>query len=114
MRTRPFGDRRWLALVAITVILVALSSVSALASSSPVKVADNFFSVKHLVIGKGAKVTWKWTGYLNHNVAVRSGPAKFRSRTQARGSYSHVFTKRGTYKLYCTIHPGMKMTVVVR
>jgi plastocyanin len=113
MHTRLLRDRRWLAVVAITVIAVALSSVSALASS-PVKVADNFYSVKHLVIGKGAKVTWKWTGYLDHNVAVRSGPAKFRSRTQARGSYSHVFTKRGTYNLYCTVHPGMKMTVVVR
>jgi plastocyanin len=51
---------------------------------------------------------------LNHNVTVRSGPSTFHSRTQAQGSYSHVFTRPGTYALYCTIHPSMKMTVVVR
>jgi plastocyanin len=114
MRTRLLGDRRVLGLLAV-IVVVACSSVSALASSPrPVKVADNFFSVKHLVIGKGTKVNWKWTGFLNHNVAVRTGPSKFRSRTQARGSYSHVFTKPGTYFLYCTIHPSMKMTVIVR
>ena len=31
-----------------------------------------------------------------------------------RGSFSHIFTKKGTYQLVCTIHPMMKMTVVVR
>jgi plastocyanin len=114
MRQRLLRERRILGLLAITAAVVAFSSVSALASSQPVKVSDNFFSVKHLVIRRGARVTWKWTGFLNHNVAVRSGPSKFRSKTQARGSYSHVFKQKGTYFLYCTIHPGMKMTVVVR
>jgi plastocyanin len=115
MFKRLLHDRRGLALLAITAAVIAVSSVSALASSpSPVKVADNFFSVQHLVVGKGTRVTWKWTGFLNHNVAVRSGPSKFHSRTQARGSYSHRFTRKGTYHLYCTVHPFMKMTVVVR
>ena len=114
MRTRLLGDRRILGLLAITVV-VACSSVSALASSPrPVKVADDYFSVKHLVIGQGTRVNWQWTGFFDHNVVVRTGPSKFRSRTQVRGSYSHVFTKPGTYRLYCTIHPNMKMTVVVR
>jgi plastocyanin len=31
-----------------------------------------------------------------------------------RGSYSHTFTKKGTYQLVCTIHKSMKMTVVVK
>ena len=97
------------------VAAVALMSVSALASSpAPVKVGDNYFGVKRLTIGKGTRVTWRWAGVLNHNVTVSSGPSKFHSRTQAVGSFSHVFTKPGTYSLYCTIHKQMKMTVVVR
>jgi plastocyanin len=118
MRTRLLRNRRLtalLALLALTSAVLACSSVAALASStSLVKVGDNFFNVKRLTVGKGARVTWKWTGGLNHNVTVKSGPSTFRSRTQAQGSYSHVFAKPGTYLLYCAIHPFMKMTVVVR
>jgi plastocyanin len=47
-------------------------------------------------------------------VTVRSGPSRFRSRTQAAGSFTHVFGQPGTYSLYCTIHKFMKMTVVVQ
>ncbi|HEY5431026.1 MAG TPA: plastocyanin/azurin family copper-binding protein, partial [Solirubrobacteraceae bacterium] len=86
----------------------------ALASTSAIKVGDNYFGVKRLTVGRGARVTWRWAGVLNHNVTVKSGPATFRSRTQARGTFSHVFSRAGTYTLYCTIHPFMKMTVVVR
>ncbi len=108
-------DRRLLALLALTMAVVAFSSVSALASSpKPVKVGDDFFGVKKLTVQRGANVKWNWTGSLRHNVTVRSGPSKFKSRTQVSGSFSHVFTKRGTYTLYCTVHTFMKMTVVVR
>jgi plastocyanin len=51
---------------------------------------------------------------LRHNVAVQSGPSKFRSRTQVSGTFSHTFTKAGTYHLYCTLHRYMKMTIVVK
>ena len=108
-------DRRVLALLTLTVFVVAVSSVSALASSPrTVKIGDDYFGTKNLTVGRGTTVTWKWAGVLRHNVVVRSGPAGFRSRTQVRGTFSHVFTRRGTYHLYCTLHPFMKMTVVVR
>jgi plastocyanin len=48
-------------------------------------------------------------------VTVKSGPTHFRaSRTQARGTFSHRFTRRGTYHLYCSIHSWMKETIVVK
>jgi plastocyanin len=110
-----FHSRRALALLALTASLLAFSSVVALASGSKtVKVEDNFFSAKKLTIGKGTRVTWKWDAVLRHNVAVRSGPSKFRSRTQVHGTFSHTFSKAGTYHLYCTLHPYMKMTIVVK
>jgi plastocyanin len=108
-------DRRVLALLTLTTLVVAFSSVSAFASSHrTVKVGDNFYSIKKLTISRGSKVTWKWDGVLRHNVVVRSGPSKFRSRIQVVGSYSHSFTRKGTYHLYCTLHSFMKMTVVVK
>src|ERR1700761_6168106 len=107
--------RRALCLAAIASVLVACACAVALAAAAPqVKVGDDFFATKHLTVGRGARVTWRWTGVLSHNVTVRSGPVRFHSRTQARGSFSHVFTRAGTYTLYCTIRPFMKMTVVVR
>ncbi|MGO9882710.1 MAG: plastocyanin/azurin family copper-binding protein [Solirubrobacteraceae bacterium] len=101
-------------IVALTVALIACSSVAAFAFSGPVKVKDDYFSPRTLTVSRGAKVTWSWAGVLLHNVTVQSGPVKFHSRTQDKGSFSHVFTKPGVYHLECTIHPHMKMTITVR
>ena len=108
-------NRRALALVAVTTAILACSSVAALAASSAsVKVGDDWFKAKTVTVNKGGKVTWTWVGHLDHNVTVTSGPAKFHSRIQARGTFSQIFTKAGTYHLECSLHPNMKMTVVVK
>ena len=108
-------DRRVLALLTLTIAIIGFSSVSALASGpKPVKVNDHAFSVRTLTIQRGTRVRWNWVGVLLHNVTVKSGPSKFHSATQVSGSFSHVFRRRGTYRLYCTLHTFMKMTVIVR
>jgi plastocyanin len=109
-------NRRGLVLLAVTAAILACSSVAALAAgSASVKVGDNWFKANTVTVNKGGKVTWTWVGTKYHNVTVVSGPAKFRrSRTQARGTFSHIFTRAGTYHLYCSIHHNMKMTVVVK
>jgi plastocyanin len=114
MLRRLVRNRRVVVLLVVAAAALAGGCVAALASIAPVKVADNYFGPKRLTVGKGARVTWRWAGVLNHNVTVKSGPVKFHSRTQAQGTFAHVFTKAGTYRLYCTIHPFMTMTVVVR
>jgi plastocyanin len=106
--------RRLRLLALLTVLIVAASAVSALASGRTVKVGDNYYGPKTLTVGRGTKVTWKWVGVLKHNVVVHKGPSSFSSKTQVRGSYSHTFTRKGTYQLVCTVHPSMKMTVVVK
>lgn len=110
---------RKLILIAVVAAFAAVPTVSALASSAPKKVTvgNNFFSNKNMTVTRGTKVTWVWRSFgLAHNVTVKSGPAKFHSRRlQANGSFSHVFTKKGTYHLICTLHPTqMKETIVVR
>jgi plastocyanin len=108
-----------IALVAVAAAAAAVPAVSALASASPKKVTvgDNFFSVKKTTINRGTRVTWVWHSFgISHNVTVTSGPSKFHSRElQKSGSFSHVFTKKGTYHLICTLHPAqMKETIIVR
>ena len=102
--------------VALGLFLFGLLAVSAAfaASGRTVRVADNYYGPKTLTVGRSTKVTWKWTGVLKHNVVVNRGPSFFTSRTQVRGTFTHTFTKKGTYALVCTVHPKMKMTVVVR
>jgi plastocyanin len=107
--------RRLRLIIVLTAVLVGVFAVSALASSAKtVKVGDNYYGPRSLTVGRGTKVTWKWVGVLKHNVVVHTGPSAFSSKTQVRGSYIHTFTRRGTYRLVCTVHPKMKMTVVVR
>ena len=97
-------------------MIVATAVALAFAAAGPtVAVKDDKFVKTSLTVKKGAKVTWKWKGKSPHNVTVTSGPKKFRSSTMTKGSYSKKLTKKGTYKLLCTIHaPGMKMTIKVK
>jgi plastocyanin len=104
------------ALLAVTPLLTAGLAVSAVGATrtQSVTVGDNYFRPTSLTVRAGTKVQWKWAGVLLHNVSVRSGPVKFHSRTLVRGSFSYVFTKRGSYALVCTIHPSMTERVTVR
>ena len=97
----------------------AVPAVSALASTptKQIRVGDNFFKPKTVTIKRGTRVTWAWHSFgIRHNVTVKSGPARFHSRPVVYGgTFSHLFTKKGTYHLICTLHPTqMKETIVVR
>ena len=66
-------------------------------------------------VKKGSTMKWVWKGSAQHDVTVTSGPAKFHSATQTKGSFSKKLTKKGTYKLVCTVHaPSMSMKIKVR
>ena len=76
-----------------------------------VTVNDNYFKPKKVTLAVGDKVTWKWKGFSAHNVTVLKGPQKFESRTQSSGRFSRVIKKPGVYKIVCTLHPGMTMSL---
>lgn len=80
-----------------------------------VKIANYDFSKHKVTIRRGQRVRWVWADGVSHDVRVVSGPRKFRSKIKNRGSYPKTFTKSGTYRIDCSIHPSvMKMTVVVK
>jgi len=110
------GRPRWrLLAAAVALVLVAALGAATAGAASPPKVAvgDNYFKPTKLTVPAGATVTWTWRGSNTHNVTVVSGPQKFRSPDQDNGTYTRTVTKTGTYRIVCTFHPGMVMTLKV-
>ena len=71
------------------------------------------FLPDHMEIAAGTTVTWKNLDALIHTVTAVD--KTFNSGTiGADGTFSHTFTKPGTYAIYCLAHPFMKATVVVK
>ncbi len=101
--------------------LPALAAVAATAALAPsagaattVRVDDDVFRPGSLTIRAGTTVVWRWVGDNPHNVTVTRGPVKFRSDTKRSGRYSKRMRRGGRYRIVCTIHPGMDMTLRVR
>jgi plastocyanin len=110
--------RKLLASVLVLAALGIVASQAFAATSRSVKIGDNYFvakgKVRTVVVKKGTRVRWHDTGAL-HNVVVTRGPVKFRSNGYLH--HGDTFSKRvkraGTYRIVCTIHSGMRMTLKV-
>jgi plastocyanin len=93
---------------------VALAVPASGASSKSIRMGDNFFKPKTVTVRKGTTVRWKWKTKAPHNVVGR-GPKHFTSGSpKTRGNLSVRFTRKGTYRIACVVHPKMKMTIKVR
>lgn len=111
MSPRPRG-----AALALTLPILALGAASCGSQGGGavrVSVADFSFSPRSVELKAGQSVTWKNGGQTAHTV---KGPGFFSTRAMdPGGSYSHRFTRPGTYPYLCTLHPTlMKGVVVVR
>jgi plastocyanin len=107
-------------------VIEALAIVAALISAAPatktVDVGDNYYAPKTVTVKKNTTVTWRWPSFEEagdvHDVKLTSGPKgvkKFQSESASTDySYKRKLTVAGTYKLVCTLHDDMKMTIKVR
>jgi plastocyanin len=77
-----------------------------------VTVGDDFYRPARLAVAPRTRVRWVWRGRDVHNVTVTSGPRRFRSSTQVRGSFARTLRARGTYRIICTVH-GQTMRIRV-
>lgn len=110
---------RTIIVLATTVLASAAAAVPALAATRAVRVGDDWFiskarNHKTLAAKAGDTITWRWAGDAPHNVTVSRGPVKFHSRTQTRGTYSKKLRKKGTYKLYCSIHGARAQSMTLK
>lgn len=106
------------AFLSLGVMNPAFSAVPAShAKNVMVDMVDDSFSPATIVTNVGQRVTWVNRGSNDHN--VKSSDGSFSSGIIPPGqSFSHVFTKPGTYYYKCTKHTilfwGMKGKVIVR
>ena len=77
---------------------------------------DNFaFSPAYITIAPGTTVTWSNQDDIPHTVTDASRPRTYKSPPLDTGdSFSHVFAAPGTYHYFCSLHPHMQGTIVVR
>ncbi|MCW3040313.1 MAG: hypothetical protein JWM31_2218 [Solirubrobacterales bacterium] len=89
---------------------LALSGLAAAGSSVSVK--DDTFAPTTLTVKKGTRVSFVWKGKHPHDVHA-TGASTFKTKVQTSGTFKYTFKKKGTVKLVCDVHPGMKATVKV-
>jgi plastocyanin len=113
--------RKLLVLGLLAAVLAAmLAAGPALSARKTVEVDDNYFvrqgSPPTVNVRRNDRVVWEWEGSNPHDVTVTKGPVRFKSRIQTSGTYAKKVTRRGTYRIVCTIHrqAGMRMTLKVR
>lgn len=93
-------------------------TVPPIPTSSPsaqvmVNISGFAFQSTNLTVKAGTTVTWTNKDSAPHTVTANDG--SFDSGTMATNvTYSHTFSKTGTFSYYCTVHPSMKATVIVQ
>lgn len=100
--------------VAIAIVLVA-AAPSGAGSVRAVSLQDIDIKPSTVRITRGTTVKWRFLDdRAAHNVTSRGRPRFRSSATKTSGTHRVRFTRRGTYRYVCTIHPSMRGRVVVR
>jgi plastocyanin len=104
------------AVLMLTVMLAGSPSLSAYpeqAATAEVKI-DNFsFGPATITVAPGTTITWVNHDDIPHTVV--STDSVFKSKVlDTDERFSFTFTKAGTYPYFCSIHPKMTATVVVK
>jgi len=99
---------------------VAAPATAAAPKPRTVKIADNYYLPAKLTVKPRTKVVWRWPSEAGdvHDVKLKSAPKgvkKFHSQpASASYTFKRTLEKPGRYKIVCTLHEEMKMTITVR
>ena len=109
-----------LVFTAVALMLAAMLAGAPGLSASPQQAAtaevkiDNFsFGPATITVAPGTTVTWVNHDDIPHTVV--STDSVFKSKVlDTDEKFSFTFTKAGTYPYFCSIHPKMTATIVVK
>jgi plastocyanin len=99
-----------------------LCAAPASAAKKTVRIGDNYFLPDTLRVDRGTTVVWRWPGFDEagdvHDVKLKSGPKgvkKFHSEAASTDfTFRRKLRKAGRYRIVCTLHDDMKMSIRVR
>ena len=92
----------------------ATSNHAATAKPNQIEIRNFMFMPKTLAVPVGAKVTWINRDEEPHIVVSANGQFAPSKALDSNDSYTTTFSKPGTYVYYCTVHPFMTGTVIVK
>jgi plastocyanin len=103
------------------VALLGAAPAQAQPKGKTVRIYDNYFLADAIKVKRGATVTWRWPGYDEagdvHDVKLKSGPKgvkRFHSEAASTDyTYKRRLTVPGRYRIVCTLHEEMRMTIRV-
>jgi plastocyanin len=95
---------------------IGLGQLAAVAAApSAVVIRDFSFGPATLTVARGTTVTWTNRDGEPHRVVNAAEPKAFQSPAlDTNDTFSFQFDKAGTYRYFCSIHPRMTGTVVVK
>jgi plastocyanin len=105
-----------MAALCFATVLASASAFAADEKPATTVVIDNFsFSPAQLSVAAGSTVTWENHDDMPHTIVNDATPREFKSAPLDSGEhFSQTFLKPGTYKYFCSIHPHMTGTIVVK
>lgn len=104
-------------LVACTLMLTVVSDVVRAATmpapAAAVSIGNFTFKAQVLTVKPGTTVTWTNADDIPHTVTSTTGA--FRSKVLDSGDkFSFTFAKAGQFGYFCSLHPHMTGTVIVK
>jgi plastocyanin len=105
---------------------VALMGAAPAQAATPkgktIRIYDNYFVPDSVTVKRGAMVTWRWPSFDQagdvHDVKLKSGPKGVKRFHSEAASTDYTFKRRlrvaGRYRIICTLHEEMRMTIRVR
>ncbi len=94
-------------------LLTAVVAAAPATSTPTVTIKDDAYAPAQVSISAGQTVTFVNNDDDAHTVTSTVGDFDSKG-LDTSGVWQHTFTKPGTYKYFCELHPFMKGTIVVK
>lgn len=95
--------------------MMGSKGLAAPAARSQVTIHGYAFAPATLTVRRGTTVVWLNGDDDAHTVTSSTGPERFQSPGLGTGEkFAFTFKKAGTYRYFCSVHPFMHGTIIVR
>jgi plastocyanin len=85
-----------------------------------VTVNDNYYGPAKLTVNRNSTIVWRWPADAGdvHDVKLAGHPKGAKTFWSEPGAAGYSFTRKltvpGRYRIVCTLHEEMRMTITVR